>query len=71
MMDKNITRDNHYVPRMYLKNWSVDKQIYTYSLLVQHAKVPYWREEPIKSASAWKDLYTRRVDTQDILLHSM
>ena len=66
MMDKNITRDNHYVPRMYLKNWSVDKQIYTYSLLVQHAKVPYWREESIKSASAWKDLYTRRVDTQDI-----
>lgn len=64
---KNITRDNHYVPRMYLKNWSIDKQtIWTYSLLVQHASVPYWRKESIKSASAWKDLYTRMVNTKDI-----
>ena len=63
----NITHNNHYVPRFYLKNWSDDgKTIYTYSLLVANKDVPYWQRKSIKNVAVWYDLYTRRVNQQEI-----
>lgn len=59
-MECNITRRNHYIPRFYLKNWSLDgRTIHTYSILVSNAKVPYWTQQSIKNTAIWNDFYTR------------
>ena len=57
---KDITHKNHYVPQFYLKNWSQDrKKIWVYSLLVPHAKVPYWQKKSIEYVAVWNDFYTQ------------
>lgn len=59
-MDRNLTHRNHYIPRFYLKNWSLDgKTIQTYSILVSNSKVPYWTQQSIKNSAVWNDFYTR------------
>lgn len=59
-MAQNITHHNHYVPKFYLKNWSLDgTTIQTYSILVSDSHVPYWTRQPIKKTAAWNDFYTR------------
>ena len=59
-MDQNLTHRNHYIPRFYLKNWSLDgKTIHTYSILVSNSKVPYWTQQSIKNSAVWSDFYTR------------
>ena len=59
-MDRNLTHRNHYIPRFYLKNWSLDgKTIQTYSILVSNSKVPYWTQQSIKNSAVWSDFYTR------------
>lgn len=67
MGEQDITHNNHYVPRFYLKNWSEDgKTIYTYSLLVSDKNVPYWRKESIRHVAVWHDLYTRKIEQREI-----
>ena len=59
-MDQNLTHRNHYIPRFYLKNWSLDgKTMQTYSILVSNSKVPYWTQQSIKNSAVWSDFYTR------------
>lgn len=53
-----IHADNHYVPKLYLKQWSTDGKIPTYRLLVQHAKMPLWKEHSLKSIAFHEHLYT-------------
>jgi hypothetical protein len=55
-------RDNHYVPRLYLKYWeSSPKQVWTYPIIVDHEKVPFWRERPTSGIAYHAHLYTRLV----------
>lgn len=66
-MDQNITHRNHYIPRFYLKNWSLDgKTIQTYSILVSNSKVPYWTQQSIKNSAVWNDFYTRMEGDKEI-----
>ena len=66
-MSQNITRRNHYIPRFYLKNWSLDgKTIQTYSILVSNANVPYWTQQSIKNTAVWNDFYTRVVGDEEL-----
>ena len=59
-MTQSITHRNHYIPRFYLKNWSLDgKTILTYSILVSNSKVPYWTQQSIKNSAVWNDFYRR------------
>ena len=59
-MTQSITHRNHYIPRFYLKNWSLDgKNIQTYSILVSNSNVPYWTQQSIKNSAVWNDFYTR------------
>lgn len=53
-----LSRDNHYVPQMYLKAWANENKIWAYSLLVSDPKVPHWKKESIKNTAFRKDLYT-------------
>ncbi len=54
-----ITHDNHFVPQLYLKQWSEDGlQILTYRILVSHENVPEWELRPIRGIAYHRDLYT-------------
>ena len=59
-MEKNqITHNNHYVPRFYLKNWSSDgKRIWGYRLLVSSENIVPWKQYLIDNIAYQQDLYT-------------
>ena len=66
-MTQSITHRNHYIPRFYLKNWSLDgKTILTYSILVSNSKVPYWTQQSIKNSAVWNDFYTRMEGDKEV-----
>lgn len=55
----NITRNNHYVPQLYLRNWSkTPDKVWRYRLLVSHTNVPLWDNASIVSTGSFNDLYT-------------
>lgn len=54
-----ITRDNHFVPQLYLKQWSEDgNRVWTYRLLVPHKNVREWELRSIRGVAFQRDLYT-------------
>lgn len=54
----NLRKDNHYVPKLYLKQWSHDGQIPTYRLLVPNENYPLWKEQSLKGIAFQQHLYT-------------
>jgi hypothetical protein len=59
MKQSAITKNNHYVPCMYLKRFeSRPGWIYRYDLLVPNAQCPIWVEKPIDRVASANDLYT-------------
>ena len=65
-----LTRDNHYVPRSYLKRWADDcGRIWSYRILASHQNVPLWKPQSTKGLAYHEHLYTRVVasgETDDI-----
>lgn len=62
-----ITHDNHFVPQLYLKQWSKDrKKIWSYRLLVPHRNVEKWKLRPISGVAFHRDLYTEIADGKEI-----
>lgn len=60
MISKQFTRDNHYVPRIYLKQWaSEDGRLWNYRILVSNNNVPMWKLSSIKGIAYHEHLYTR------------
>lgn len=55
---KEIRRNNHFVPKLYLKQWAQDGRIPTYQLLVSHEAVPEWREISLSKIAFRQHLYT-------------
>ena len=53
-----LRKDNHYVPKLYLKQWANNGKIPTYRLLVQNENVPLWREQSLKGIAYHQHLYT-------------
>lgn len=53
-----LRRDNHFIPKLYLKNWAQDGKILSYRLLVPHQKVPLWKAHPLKGIAFHQHLYT-------------
>ena len=55
-----LTHDNHFVPRLYLKNFaSAQGEICMYRTLVSRSDVPVWRRFNATGMGYQKDLYTR------------
>jgi hypothetical protein len=53
-------RDNHYVPRSYLKRWTRDGlKVWSYRVLVSHPHVPLWRESSTRGVAYHEHLYTK------------
>ncbi|OVE81902.1 hypothetical protein BVY04_02120 [bacterium M21] len=59
MTKQNITKDNHYVPCVYLKGWLQDDRFFEYKLLVSHDSVPRWKSVNPKGTAYREHLYTR------------
>lgn len=55
-----MRRDNHYVPRNYLKRWTSDGlRLQVYRVLVPHDNVPLWRETSTRGIAYHEHLYTK------------
>jgi len=62
-----VTHDNHYVPQLYLKQWSNDGlQVWTYRILVSHDKVPEWTCRSISQVAYLRDLYTEIENGEEV-----
>lgn len=59
---KNICRNNHYVPQMYLQQWGADNRVYEYKLLAPHEKMPIWGRPSIVNTASQLNLYVRVFD---------
>ncbi|MCU1722954.1 DUF4238 domain-containing protein [Pseudomonas sp. 5P_5.1_Bac1] len=55
---QQLRKDNHYVPKLYLKQWAKDGQIPTYRLLVPSEKAPLWKHQSLKGIAFHQHLYT-------------
>jgi hypothetical protein len=57
-----LTRDNHYVPQLYLRNFASERgEVCAYRILVSHSTIPAWRPVNIAGTGYEKNLYTRIV----------
>ena len=64
---RQITHDNHFVPQLYLKQWSDDGiHIWAYRILVSHENVPEWDYRPISGVAYQRDLYTSYDNGQEV-----
>ena len=55
-------RENHYVPRLYLKHFeAAPGKIQTYRLVVSHAHIPLWKLRNIGAVAYHSHLYTRLI----------
>jgi hypothetical protein len=55
-----LHRDNHYVPKVYLKRFaSTPGKVFTYPILVSDARIPLWKELPVSRVAHRMHLYTR------------
>ena len=55
---QQLRKDNHYVPKLYLKQWAHEGQIPTYRLLVPNENVPLWKKQSLKGIAFHQHLYT-------------
>ena len=55
----NLSRNNHIVPRMYLKNWAVNDRIWVYNLLVSNSHIPFWTQKSVGGVAYYSDYYVR------------
>lgn len=62
-----ITHDNHFVPQLYLKQWSIDdSKIWAYRTLVSHQKANKWALRSIRGVAFHRDLYTEVSNGQEV-----
>jgi Protein of unknown function (DUF4238) len=57
-----LTRDNHFVPQFYLKNFATSSgTVCEYRTLVSHSNVPLWKPVNVAGTGYERNLYTRIV----------
>ena len=62
-----VTHDNHYVPKVYLKQWSDDSlHVWAYRLLVSNENVPEWQHRSMDKTAFLRDLYTEIENGEEI-----
>ncbi|WPO48681.1 DUF4238 domain-containing protein [Pseudomonas sp. S1Bt23] len=60
-----LRKDNHYVPKLYLKQWAHEGFIPTYRLLVPSANVSLWKSQSLKGIAFHQHLYTYLVGQKE------
>ena len=62
----NISRNNHFVPQMYLEAWkNENNKIWTYDLLVPNEKCNLWNEKSSKSIASQQNFYIVLKDKEE------
>jgi hypothetical protein len=57
-----LKRNNHFLPRGYLKRWAGSGgKVWSYRLLVSHPNVPQWKQQSTRGLAYQEHLYTRLV----------
>ncbi|MBR3312865.1 MAG: DUF4238 domain-containing protein [Atopobiaceae bacterium] len=60
-------RNNHYVPRMYLRQWSSNgNTVWTYDTVVRSERQRVWESKGIGGLAYWRDFYTQVNDDDTI-----
>ena len=54
-----LSRNNHYLSQMYLKNWSTDNKVEVYELLVPNPNYPIYQTKSIKGVGSYNSMYVR------------
>lgn len=62
---QQLHKDNHYVPKLYLKQWADQGFIPTYRLLVPSENVPLWKKQSLKGIAFHQHLYTYLVGQEE------
>lgn len=62
---QQLRKDNHYVPKLYLKQWAHEGLIPTYRLLVPNENVPLWKRQSLKGIAYHQHLYTYLVGQEE------
>ncbi len=52
-----LSRNNHYIPQMYLSRWAANGRINVYKLLVSHEDVPIWSRQSVVHTASIKNAY--------------
>lgn len=66
-MDEEKKRDNHYVPRSYLKQWSNDgRAVWAYDTIVWNKGQKVWRPVGVGGVACWKDFYSQINDDETV-----
>ena len=61
--DTEKKRDNHFVPRAYLKQWSNNgNTVWTYNTIVWNEHQKFWESKGVGGLAHWKDFYTQVKD---------
>jgi hypothetical protein len=61
-----ITRDNHFVPQLYLKNFaSSSSKVHEYRTLVSRSSIPQWKTVDVAGTAYETNLYTRIVQGEE------
>jgi hypothetical protein len=58
---QQLHKDNHYVPKIYMRQWATKDKIPTYGLLVPHGNVPLWKLHSLRGIAVRRNLYTQIV----------
>ena len=54
-----ISRNNHYLSQMYLKNWAKDRKVQVYSILVPDERVPLWIPRGTAGVGSYDSMFVR------------
>ncbi len=57
-----VSRNNHYIPQLYLRKWATNNKIYVHRLLVPHEKYPTWEKRSVRQTAYIENLYVRIED---------
>lgn len=60
-----LRKDNHYIPKLYLKQWATNGLIPTYRLIVPNEKFPLWKNQSLKGIAFHQHLYTYLVGQEE------
>lgn len=52
-----LSRNNHYIPQMYLSRWTNNEKIFVFQLLVSHENVPVWNKQSVEHTASLPNLY--------------
>lgn len=59
---KNRTKNNHYIPQVYLKSWSKENKLYVFEKIAPNPNYPVWSRKNIKSVASGNEIYNIEID---------